>query len=74
MTGLAQKFLAIFGRADPAHLTKHAREVLLCFESASDCDIEHPQFRSAQDLLRTLHPMTQNKLVWTLSCRLAKHL
>ena len=66
--------LAVFGRADAAQLTEHSRKVLLGFESAGHRNIQHPPFSGAQDFLGMLHSMAEDKLMWALTGRLAKHL
>jgi len=62
-----QKFLAIFCRADSAHPAEHARKVLLCFEAAGHRDVQDTRLGRSQHLLRTLYPMTQDKVMRALA-------
>jgi hypothetical protein len=52
-----QSFLAVFGRAGSTQLAEHSGKVLLGFETASDCDIQHSGLGRAQHFLCTLHPV-----------------
>jgi len=41
--------------------------VLLRFETAGDGDIQYARFCGAQHLFRTLDPLAQDKLMWSLA-------
>ena len=64
---MPQKFLAIFCRADSTHVAEHSRKVLLRFEAAGHGDIQHTRLCRAQHFLRTLYPMTQDKVMRALA-------
>jgi hypothetical protein len=55
---VAQKFLAIFCGAGPAHPPEHPRKVLLGFETACHGDIEDTCVGVTQHLFRALYSMT----------------
>jgi hypothetical protein len=73
-SGLTQKFVTIFPGACSTHSAEHSCEVLLRFEAASHGDIQHARLCLAKHLFRALYPLPQDKLVWALARRLAKHL
>ena len=54
-------------------MTEHSRKMLLSFEAAGNSDNQDARLGRAQHLLRMLYSVTQNKLVWRLARRLAKH-
>ena len=62
------EFVPIFRRAGSAHPAEHPRKMLLSFETASHCDIQYPRLGRAQHFLRTLYPLTQDKLMRALAC------
>src|SRR6267154_6737410 len=63
---MPQKFLAIFCRADSAHPAEYPRKVLLRFEAARNCDVQDTRLGRGQHFLRTLYPMTQDKVMRAL--------
>ena len=64
---MAQKFLAIFCGAYSAHLAEHPCKVLLRFEAARNCDVQDTRLGRGQHFLRTLYPMTQDKVMRALA-------
>src|SRR5882762_282017 len=60
---MPQKFLAIFCRAGSAHPAEHSCKVLLGFEAAGHRDVQDTRLARAQHFPRTLHPMTQYKVM-----------
>jgi hypothetical protein len=54
-------------------MTEHSSKVLLGFEAAGHGDIQYTRLGPAQQLLGTLNPLTQDKLVRRLAGRLTKH-
>src|SRR6202020_183718 len=57
-----------------AESTEHSCEVLLGLEPTCNGYIEHARVFFQQQLLGSLHPCPQNKLVRSNSCRLTEHL
>ena len=74
MRRLLKEFLAVFGGTDAIHLPEYTSKVLLGFESASYCNIQHTHLGTTQNLLGMLNSMAQDKLVWRFASSLAKHL
>ena len=70
---MAQKFLAIFCRADSTHLAERSREVLLRFEATGHGYVQYSRIGGTQHLLSTLYPMTQDKAMRAFAGGLAKH-
>src|SRR6516164_6798217 len=71
---LTQSLVSILRRAGAAHLTEHARKVLLCFEPARHSNIKNPHLGVAQHLFCTLYSLPQDKLMRAFAGRLPKRL
>jgi hypothetical protein len=70
----AQGLASIFHRTSSAHLAEYAGKVLLGFETAGDCNIQHAQFRGAQHLLCPLDAIPEETLVRRLAGRIVEDL
>jgi len=64
---VVQKLLGKFRRAGSADPAEHSRKMLLRFEAARDRDVQDTLLGRAQQLLRTFDPMTEDKLMRTLT-------
>ena len=63
-----QKILPILCRANATDIPKDLRKMLLGLEAAGHGHVQYSRIGRAQHRLRTLNPLTPNKLMRGLTC------